>query len=131
MHLNPNVRKPVCKILGNVDRVHLMPPLDYPEFIWLMNRSYFIMTDSGGIQEEAPSLHKPVLVMRKKTERPEGLKAGVSKLAGVTQNSILKTAQKLIKDEKAYQKMTRAQNPYGDGKAAKRIVNVLKNAFKF
>jgi UDP-N-acetylglucosamine 2-epimerase (non-hydrolysing) len=131
MHLNPNVRKPVCKILGKVNRVHLMPPLDYPEFIWLMNRSYFIMTDSGGIQEEAPSLHKPVLVMRKKTERPEGLKAGVSKLAGVTQNSILKTAQKLIKDEKEYQKMTRAQNPYGDGKAAKRIVNILKNAFKF
>lgn len=126
VHLNPNVQKPVKSILRGLKNVYLIDPLDYYHFVWLMNRSYLILTDSGGIQEEAPSLAKPVLVMRKRTERPEGIEAGVAKLVGVEREKIYEETIKLLEDEEAYRRMAQAKNPYGDGLASERIVEIIK-----
>ncbi len=126
VHLNPNVQKPVNEILSDVDNVFLISPLDYEPFVYLMNRSYFILTDSGGIQEEAPSLGKPVLVMRDTTERPEALEAGTVKLVGTDKDKIIQECKRLLDDEEAYRVMSRSHNPYGDGKACERIVSYLK-----
>ena len=126
VHLNPNVQKPVNEILSDVDNVFLIAPLDYEPFVYLMSRSYFILTDSGGIQEEAPSLGKPVLVMRDTTERPEALEAGTVKLVGTDTKKIIKECRALLDDEKSYQAMSKSHNPYGDGKACERIVTYLK-----
>jgi UDP-N-acetylglucosamine 2-epimerase (non-hydrolysing) len=125
VHLNPNVQKPVKQILGGLARVHLIEPLDYISFIHLMNKSYLILTDSGGIQEEAPSLGKPVLVMRNTTERPEVIEAGAAKLVGTDADSIVKETQRLLDDANEYKIMSHSVNPYGDGKAARRIVKAL------
>lgn len=126
VHLNPNVRKPVMEILGNIDRIHLIEPLQYESFVYLMNKSYFIITDSGGVQEEAPSLGKPVLVMRDTTERPEAVEAGTVRLVGTDKRKIIEEAQLLLEDKDAYNKMSKAHNPYGDGNACKKIVEFLK-----
>lgn len=125
VHLNPNVRKPVNKILGSCPNVHLIEPQDYLPFIYLMGRSHFILTDSGGIQEEAPSLGKPVLVMRDTTERPEAVAAGTVKLVGTNPELILQVATKLIDDKTMYEDMSRAHNPYGDGQTSSRIRDIL------
>ena len=126
VHLNPNVQKPVKEILSNTSNVYLINPLQYEQFIYMMNKSYFIITDSGGVQEEAPSLGKPVLVMRDTTERPEAVEAGTVKLVGTSKETIIKEAQKLLNDENEYNTMSKAHNPYGDGKACERIVNFIK-----
>jgi len=126
VHLNPNVQEPVKRILSNLSSVHLIEPLDYLPFVYLMNKSTLILTDSGGVQEEAPSLGKPVLVMRDTTERPEAVEAGTVKLVGTDHYKIVKEVQLLLDDESAYHQMSRAHNPYGDGKAASRIANFLK-----
>lgn len=126
VHLNPNVQKPVKEILSDVSNVHLINPLQYESFLYLMNRSYFIITDSGGVQEEAPSLGKPVLVMRDTTERPEALEAGTVKLVGTDPQKIVQEAQKLLNDAKEYEKMSQAHNPYGDGNACQRIIDFIK-----
>jgi UDP-N-acetylglucosamine 2-epimerase (non-hydrolysing) len=126
VHLNPNVHKPVYSLLGNQENIHLIEPLDYLPFIALMNRATIILTDSGGIQEEAPSLGKPVLVMRETTERPEALDAGTVKLVGTDPKLICTETEKLLTDTAAYRRMSRAHNPYGDGKAAERIIKILK-----
>ena len=125
VHLNPNVKEPVYRILRNVDRVHLIEPLPYASFVWLMEQSYLILTDSGGIQEEAPSLGKPVLVMREVTERPEGIEAGCTQLVGVERDQIVQGVSNLMSNGNLYGKMSQAKNPYGDGKAADRIVSVV------
>ncbi len=126
VHLNPNVQKPVKEILSGLENVHLIEPVDYPSLVWLLNRSYLVITDSGGIQEEAPSLGKPVLVTREVTERTEGVEAGTAKLVGTDRERIVREASRLIEDEEEYQRMAKAVNPYGDGTAAVRIVNILK-----
>ena len=126
VHLNPNVQKPVNEILSNTPNVYLINPLQYESFLYLMNKSYFIITDSGGVQEEAPSLGKPVLVMRDTTERPEALDAGTVKLVGTNKELIIKEAQKLLDDEDEYNTMAKAHNPYGDGKACEKIVKFIK-----
>lgn len=126
MHLNPKVRAIADEVLGSMERVHLIEPLQYQPFIKLMAESHFIITDSGGMQEEAPSLGKPVLVVRKETERPEAVEAGTVKLAGVERDTIYSMAKELLTDEDAYDKMAKAVNPYGDGKAAGRIVDIIK-----
>lgn len=129
MHLNPNVRKPVMEILGgDEDNVFLIDPLQYLPFVYLMEQSYLILTDSGGIQEEAPGLGKPVLVMRNTTERPEAVDAGTVLLVGADQDRIEKGVSQLLDDDKLYQKMSEAVNPYGDGLACKRIVEFLRDA---
>jgi len=125
VHLNPNVQVPVNAILGGIPNIRLIKPLEYEPFIYLMAHSHLILTDSGGIQEEAPSLGKPVLVMRNTTERPEGIKAGVVKLVGTDRDRIVRYTLKLLRDQKLYGKMSRAVNPYGDGKAGARIVKAL------
>ena len=112
-------------MLGGVENVRLIEPLDYAHFVFLMKRAYLILTDSGGIQEEAPSLGKPVLVMREKTERPEAIEAGVAKLVGTESERIFRETQRLLADETEYARMAQAVNPFGDGKAAERIVQVL------
>jgi len=127
VHLNPNVQKPVKEILSDVSNVYLIDPLQYEQFIYLMRQSYFIITDSGGVQEEAPSLGKPVLVMRDTTERPEALEAGTVKLVGTNMEVIVNEAQKLLDDKDAYEKMSKAHNPYGDGKASERIIEFIKD----
>ncbi|MFQ6117278.1 MAG: UDP-N-acetylglucosamine 2-epimerase, partial [Candidatus Bipolaricaulia bacterium] len=127
LHLNPHVQGPVRRILGEIERVHLIEPQDYKSFVWLMSRAYLILTDSGGIQEEAPALGKPVLVMREKTERPEAIAAGTAKLVGVDRGSILKEAQLLLDHPTEYGRMAQAANPYGDGHAAERIVAILES----
>ncbi|MFJ5443849.1 non-hydrolyzing UDP-N-acetylglucosamine 2-epimerase [Pectobacterium sp. CHL-2024] len=127
VHLNPNVSEPVNRILSGIDNVMLIAPQDYLPFVYLMNRSYMILTDSGGIQEEAPSLGKPVLVMRDTTERPEAVEAGTVKLVGTEVTSIVDAVSTLLTDEESYQAMSRAHNPYGDGQACQRIVDALKN----
>ena len=129
VHLNPNVREPVSSILAarKLTNVHLIDPVDYLPFVYLMNRSYLIITDSGGVQEEAPSLGKPVLVMRETTERPEAVDAGTVRLVGTSRQSICDEARRLLVDEVAYADMSRAHNPYGDGLAVERIVNALLN----
>ncbi|WBU62047.1 non-hydrolyzing UDP-N-acetylglucosamine 2-epimerase [Paracoccus albus] len=125
MHMNPNVREPVTRLLGKHDNIHLIEPQDYLPFVWLMNRATIIITDSGGIQEEAPSLGKPVLVMRDTTERPEALEAGTVQLVGTDTKRIFDWASRLLTDETAYQQMSFAHNPYGDGKATQRILDAL------
>ncbi|MAO15876.1 UDP-N-acetylglucosamine 2-epimerase (non-hydrolyzing) [Muricauda ruestringensis] len=127
VHLNPKVQEPVYKILGDLPNIELIAPLSYPSFVWLMNQSYLIITDSGGVQEEAPSLGKPVLVMRDTTERPEAVDAGTVILVGTDKNLIVSKASKLLEDEDAYEKMTKLHNPYGDGKASERIVQFINN----
>lgn len=126
VHLNPHVQKPVYKKLNAIQNIHLIDPLDYPSFVWLMNMSYLIITDSGGIQEEAPSLGKPVLVMREATERPEAVDAGTVKLVGTNKELIEREALKLIENKDEYIKMSKAHNPYGDGKASDRIFDFIK-----
>ena len=122
VHLNPNVQKPVNEILGNIPNIFLISPLEYLPFIYLMEKSYLVLTDSGGIQEEAPSLGKPVLVMRDTTERPEAVEAGTVELVGTDKNLIIQKVNELISNEIKYKKMSLAHNPYGDGKASKSIV---------
>ncbi|MEH0760556.1 UDP-N-acetylglucosamine 2-epimerase (non-hydrolyzing) [Vibrio sp. 16] len=129
VHLNPNVQEPVNRILKGIDNVYLIEPQDYLPFVYLMDRSYLILTDSGGIQEEAPSLGKPVLVMRETTERPEAVEAGTVKLVGTDKVSIISEVNRLINDEEAYTKMSKAHNPYGDGQACSRIINAIRNHF--
>lgn len=126
MHMNPNVRKPVTEILGALDNVHLIEPLDYLSFLYMMRRSHLIMTDSGGVQEEAPSLGKPVIVMRDTTERPEAVDAGTVILAGTSTESMASSAERLLDDDAFYGRMAHAVNPYGDGKAALRIVEIIR-----
>ena len=127
VHLNPSVQEPVLRLLGGLANVYLISPLDYLPFVYLMNRSYLIITDSGGVQEEAPSLGKPVLVIRDTTERPEALEAGTVKLVGTDARRICHEANTLLDDPAAYQQMAFAHNPYGDGRAAKRIIDVLND----
>lgn len=126
MHMNPNVREPVNRILNNTDNVFLIEPQQYLPFIYLMNRAYIMLTDSGGIQEEAPSLGKPVLVMRDTTERPEAVSAGTVKLVGTDVKAITSSLSELLDNEESYQSMSFAHNPYGDGKACQRILDVLR-----
>ncbi len=126
VHLNPNVSEPVNRILGHVENVLLIEPQDYLPFVWLMNHAWLILTDSGGIQEEAPSLGKPVLVMRETTERPEAVKAGTVRLVGTDAQRIVEEVTRLLHDDEAYQAMSRAHNPYGDGQACGRILHALK-----
>jgi UDP-N-acetylglucosamine 2-epimerase (non-hydrolysing) len=126
VHLNPNIQKPVYEILSNIDNIKLIKPLDYEEFVYMMNKAYMILTDSGGVQEEAPSLGKPVLVLRENTERPEAIKAGVLKLVGTNKDNIVNSVQLLLDDEKLYSTMAKANNPYGDGKASQRVVEFMK-----
>ena len=128
VHLNPNVREPVGRILQGVSNVHLIEPQDYLPFVYLMTRSHIILTDSGGIQEEAPSLGKPVLVMRDTTERPEAVAAGTVKLVGTDSQNIIDAVTRLLTSEFEYNRMSFAHNPYGDGKACERIVNIVKNS---
>jgi UDP-N-acetylglucosamine 2-epimerase (non-hydrolysing) len=125
VHLNPNVQKPVKAILSDIDNIYLIEPLQYESFIYLMDNSYFIITDSGGVQEEAPSLGKPVLVMRDTTERPEALEAGTVKLVGTDKEKIIEEALKLLHVKDEFEKMSKAHNPYGDGKACERIIKFL------
>jgi UDP-N-acetylglucosamine 2-epimerase (non-hydrolysing) len=125
VHLNPNVREPVNRILSNIDNVHLVEPMEYLTFIKLMDLSYLILTDSGGIQEEAPSLGKPVLVMRDATERPEAVEAGTVKLVGTNKKAIVTMVNQLLENKELYTKMSRAHNPYGDGNASHTICNIL------
>lgn len=126
VHLNPNVQKPVNQILSDIENVYLIDPLQYEEFIYLMSQAYFIITDSGGIQEEAPSLGKPVLVMRDTTERPEAVAAGTVKLVGCDKETLVREAEKLLHDHNEYEIMSRAHNPYGDGKACERVVQLMQ-----
>lgn len=125
VHLNPNVKEPVYKILSNVDNIKLIDPLAYPAFVWLMNQSYLIITDSGGVQEEAPSLGKPVLVMRETTERPEAVEAGTVILVGTDKQKIKIECEKLLSNEGLYNTMSALHNPYGDGNACNRIVEFI------
>ena len=127
VHLNPNVREPVTRILGTLKsgNVHLIEPQSYLPFVAMMNRSYLILTDSGGVQEEAPSLGKPVLVMRDTTERPEAIAAGTVKLVGTGVDAIYEGVSRLLVDESAYRQMAMSVNPYGDGHASERITEIL------
>lgn len=125
VHLNPHVREPVNRLLNNLPNVHLIEPQDYLPFVYLMTRAHLILTDSGGIQEEAPSLGKPVLVMRESTERPEAVAAGTVKLVGTDARAIVHEVERLLDDQSAYDAMAYAHNPYGDGKASERIVAFL------
>lgn len=127
VHLNPNVKKPVLRILGDIKQIYLIEPVEYDVMAHLMNAAYLILTDSGGIQEEAPALGKPVLVMRTETERPEGIEAGTAKVVGPDADRIVAETERLLKDEDAYRRMSCSANPYGDGQAAKRIVKVISS----
>ncbi|UJH69312.1 UDP-N-acetylglucosamine 2-epimerase (non-hydrolyzing) [Muricauda sp. SCSIO 65647] len=127
VHLNPKVQKPVYDLLGNLPNIKLIDPLAYPEFVWLMNQSYMVITDSGGVQEEAPSLGKPVLVMRETTERPEAVDAGTVILVGTDKNKIVAETKTLLTDSKRYETMSKLHNPYGDGKACQRIIEFMEN----
>ncbi|HEY0092601.1 MAG TPA: UDP-N-acetylglucosamine 2-epimerase (non-hydrolyzing) [Flavobacterium sp.] len=126
VHLNPNVQEPVMKLLSEYSNIHLSDPLDYPSFVWMMQQSYLIITDSGGVQEEAPSLGKPVLVMRETTERPEAVTAGTVRLVGTNYDSISNAAFELLDNMELYNYMSKAHNPYGDGKANERIIQFIK-----
>ncbi len=128
VHLNPNVREPVFRILGGLPSIHLIEPVDYLPFVHLMDRAHLVITDSGGIQEEAPSLGKPVLVLREVTERPEAIEAGTVRLVGTDPARILDESERLLRDPAAYRRMANAVNPYGDGRAAERIVAALERA---
>ena len=125
VHLNPNVQKPVYEVLGSLDNIFLIPPQDYLSFIFLMKNSYLILSDSGGVQEEAPSLGKPVLVMRENTERPEGVEFGTAKLVGTNYDKISTETKKLINNPVEYKKMSKAGSPYGDGNASENIIRYL------
>lgn len=125
VHLNPNVQKPVYELLEGVDNIHLINPLAYPGFVWLMGKSYLIITDSGGVQEEAPSLGKPVLVMRETTERPEAVEAGTVSLVGTDKNKIITEANRLLNNVAAYSEMSTLHNPYGDGTSCQKIVEFI------
>ena len=129
VHLSPYVRETAEKFLGGNDRIHLIHPLTVDEMHNLMARCFMIMTDSGGLQEEAPSLGKPVLVLRRETERPEAIEAGTVKLAGVEQADIVKLARELFEDKTTYARMAHAVNPYGDGKTSQRIVEAIEHYF--
>lgn len=127
VHLNPKVKEPVYKILSDISNINLIDPISYPSFVWLMNQSYLIITDSGGVQEEAPSLGKPVLVMRDTTERPEAVEAGTVILVGTDKNKIVNEANSLLLNKERYQKMSELHNPYGDGNASSKIVHYIIN----
>ena len=131
MHLNPNVRKPIHEVFGEdlkgLGNMFFIEPLQYLEFVYLMSKSTIVLTDSGGIQEEAPGLGKPVLVMRDTTERPEALASGTVHLVGTDYHKIIDEVSKLLDDKAAYDRMSKAVNPYGDGKACRRIVDFFKN----
>jgi len=126
VHLNPNVQEPVNRILRNIENVHLIPPQDYIPFVFLVKNAHIILTDSGGVQEEAPALGKPVLVMRNNTERPEGVLAGTAKLVGTNSKEIVKSVNFLLSDDSEYDQMSKAKNPYGDGKTSQRIFNIIE-----
>jgi UDP-N-acetylglucosamine 2-epimerase (non-hydrolysing) len=126
VHLNPNVRVPVFELLGNINNILLTEPMDYESFIWLMDKSYLIISDSGGIQEEAPTLNKPVLVIRKKTERMESVDLGISKIIGTDKDNIIKETLALIENRENYNNMVNKGNPYGDGKAAEKIIGIIE-----
>ena len=130
IHLNPNIRKIADEVIGNNDKIKIIEPLEVIDFHNFINKSYLILTDSGGIQEEAPSLGKPVLVLRDTTERPEGIKAGTLKLIGTDEKKVYKEIKKLLVDKSEYEKMSRANNPYGDGFASKKIVDEIINKYK-
>lgn len=127
VHLNPNVRGIVNQELSNTPNIHLIEPLDYPSLIWLMEKSYFVLTDSGGIQEEAPTLGIPVLVMRDVTERQEGVEAGTAKLVGTNKDVILREAFDLLDNKQAYEKMAKSVNPYGDGTTSEQVLEIIKS----
>ncbi len=127
VHLNPNINVPAHKLLGDIDNIYLIKPLPYQYFVWLMEKSKLILTDSGGIQEEAPSLRKPVLVLRQVTERTEGIDAGTAKLVGTNKDAIFKETSKLLSNKEEYKKMSQVKNPYGDGTAAQKILNIIGN----
>jgi UDP-N-acetylglucosamine 2-epimerase len=129
VHLNPNVRKPVFDLLAGVDRVHLIDPLPYPDLVHLMAKSDIVLTDSGGIQEEAPALGKPVLVMRRTTERPEAVEAGSARLVGTETSAIVSAVEELLHDEAVYRAMANAVSPFGDGSAARQIADILLREF--
>ncbi|WP_432222974.1 non-hydrolyzing UDP-N-acetylglucosamine 2-epimerase [Flavobacterium sp. TMP13] len=126
LHLNPNIQIPIMKILDGIDNVHLINPIDYPSFLFLMNKAYLIMTDSGGVQEEAPSLGKPILLLRSNTERPEALSTGNIRMVGMDKEKIVENVIELLKNRESYLKMSQINNPYGDGKASERITEILK-----
>jgi UDP-N-acetylglucosamine 2-epimerase (non-hydrolysing) len=130
VHLNPNVQKPVFELISGQANIHLVDPLEYEPFVFLLKHAYLVLTDSGGIQEEAPSLGKPVLVMREVTERPEAVEAGTVRLVGADTAKIVRHVSELLTDETAYARMSKAHNPYGDGLAAERIVATFKNLNK-
>lgn len=130
MHLNPNVREPVNRILKELNNIHLIEPLDYPYMIWLMSKSYIVLTDSGGVQEEAPSLGKPVLVMRDVTERVEGVEAGTAIIVGTDATRIVTETQNLLNNNDVYEKMAKSVNPYGDGNTSKKIEEILINYYR-
>ena len=123
VHLNPNVREPVFRLLAGCKNVHLIEPVAYPEFVWLMDQSTFIITDSGGVQEEAPSLNKPVLLMRETTERPEAVELGMVRLVGTDRDTIVSSASELLSDSSSFDKLWKQKSPYGDGESAERIVS--------
>ena len=125
LHLNPNIQEPVKRILKNQTNIHLIEPLEYPFLLWLMSKCNIVLTDSGGIQEEAPSFGKPVLVMREITERTEGIESGTAKLVGTNKDKIVEETSQLLIDEEEYDKMAKCVNPYGDGKSSKQIVTIL------
>lgn len=125
LHLNPAAREPALRILGGNEQVRLIEPLSYEPFAQLLKRVHLVLTDSGGIQEEAPALGKPVLVLREETERPEGVEAGCAKAVGTNPERIIFETERLLRDEGEYMRMARSVNPYGDGRAAERVVNVV------
>ena len=130
VHLNPNVRKPVNRLLSNINNIKLVEPFQYTEFLYLMSLSYIILTDSGGIQEEAPTLGIPVLLMRDTTERPEAISSGVVKLIGTNTYNIVKESQKLLDNKHRYKEMSNSTNPYGDGTASSKIVDFFRSMIK-
>jgi len=130
VHPNPNIQGPVYELLSSHPAITLTPPLEYHPLVWLMSRCELVLTDSGGIQEEAPSLGKPILVMRKTTERPEAIEAGAAKLVGTVPDCIVTEASRLLDDRRAYEAMTHVINPYGDGHAAVRILAALRGDFE-
>jgi len=131
VHLNPKIQKPVKQVLNEIPNIHLIKPLSYPDFVYAMKHSFFIVTDSGGVQEEAPGLGKPVLVMRDTTERPEAIDAGTAKLVGADYDKITKGIESLLTNEEEYNRMAKAHNPYGDGRAVERIIDKLIHKNKY
>jgi UDP-N-acetylglucosamine 2-epimerase len=130
VHLNPNVQKSAKSALGNHPRIHLIPPIDYLDLVHLLEKAYMVVTDSGGIQEEAPALGKPVMVLRKVTERPEAVAAGTARVIGVDEQEVYRGLKELLDDKKVYNRMANAVNPYGDGKVTPRILDAIRYHFK-